>query len=77
MQDGFDAAGTRAVVIAATNRKSDLDPALLSRFDMSILFDLPDERARCARARAHALSRKRRSRTLKDTPQRISLTHVD
>jgi ATP-dependent 26S proteasome regulatory subunit len=33
-------------VIGATNRKSDLDPALLSRFDMSILFDLPDEKSR-------------------------------
>lgn len=32
--DGFDAAHKRAVVIGATNRKEDLDPALLSRFDM-------------------------------------------
>jgi len=32
--DGFDAAGKRAVVIGATNRKSDLDPALMSRFDL-------------------------------------------
>ncbi|KAL6752467.1 hypothetical protein V8C86DRAFT_3141124 [Haematococcus lacustris] len=40
--DGFDAAGKRAVVIGATNRKSDLDAALLSRFDLSIMFPLPD-----------------------------------
>jgi len=32
--DGFDAAGKRAVVIGATNRKVDLDPALMSRFDL-------------------------------------------
>jgi SpoVK/Ycf46/Vps4 family AAA+-type ATPase len=31
---GFDAGGKRAVVIGATNRKTDLDPALLSRFDL-------------------------------------------
>ena len=30
--DGFDA--RKSVVIGATNRKSDLDAALLSRFDM-------------------------------------------
>jgi len=44
--DGFDAAGKRAVVIGATNRKEDLDPALLSRFDMSVMFGLPDARVR-------------------------------
>jgi ATP-dependent 26S proteasome regulatory subunit len=32
--DGFDAGGKRAVVIGATNRKVDLDPALMSRFDL-------------------------------------------
>ncbi len=39
--DGFDARKT--VVIGATNRKSDLDAALLSRFDMVVSFGLPDE----------------------------------
>ena len=33
-RQGFDAAGKRAVVIGATNRKTDLDAALLSRFDL-------------------------------------------
>lgn len=32
--DGFDAHGKRAIVVGSTNRKSDLDPALLSRFDL-------------------------------------------
>ncbi|RMZ56412.1 hypothetical protein APUTEX25_004635, partial [Auxenochlorella protothecoides] len=40
--DGFDA-NKRTVVIAATNRKSDLDPALLSRFTTSVYFGLPTE----------------------------------
>ncbi len=39
--DGFDATGSRAVVIGATNRKADLDPALLSRFDMVSVSALP------------------------------------
>ncbi len=30
------------MLLCATNRKHDLDPALLSRFDLSITFDLPD-----------------------------------
>ena len=38
--DGF-AQGSRTVVLGATNRKQDLDPALLSRFDASIAFQLP------------------------------------
>jgi ATPase family associated with various cellular activities (AAA) len=48
--DGFS--GGRSVVIAATNRKQDLDPALLSRFDTCVDFPLPDAACRCARARA-------------------------
>jgi hypothetical protein len=36
------------VVIGATNRKQDLDPALLSRFDRAIPFPLPDEAERAA-----------------------------
>lgn len=43
--DGFEQ-DKRIVVIAATNRKQDLDPALLSRFDTSVAFNLPDEGTR-------------------------------
>lgn len=43
--DGFDG-GKRSVVIAATNRKQDLDPALRSRFDAAVRFGLPDEPSR-------------------------------
>ena len=35
--EGFDDS-KRTVVIGATNRKGDLDSALLSRFDMSVTF---------------------------------------
>ncbi|MCP4523713.1 MAG: AAA family ATPase, partial [Candidatus Gracilibacteria bacterium] len=34
------------LLICATNRKDALDPAILSRLDMSITFDLPDKSAR-------------------------------
>lgn len=44
--DGFDAGSKRTVVIGATNRKRDLDPALLSRFDIAIPFGLPDAACR-------------------------------
>lgn len=47
--DGFDRT-KRSVVIGATNRKLDLDPALLSRFDTVVDFPLPDNRCRCAAA---------------------------
>ncbi|XVF87795.1 hypothetical protein PTKIN_Ptkin18bG0149600 [Pterospermum kingtungense] len=43
--DGFEQ-DKKVVVIAATNRKQDLDPALISRFDSMIAFDLPDEQNR-------------------------------
>lgn len=43
--DGFEQE-KKVVVIAATNRRQDLDPALISRFDSSITFDLPDEQTR-------------------------------
>ena len=39
--EGFSKAG-RSVLICATNRKSDLDSALISRFDLSIRYDVPD-----------------------------------
>ncbi|RDX82501.1 hypothetical protein CR513_36697, partial [Mucuna pruriens] len=43
--DGFEQ-DKKVVVIAATNRKEDLDPALISRFDSMITFGLPDHRNR-------------------------------
>ncbi|KAB2025968.1 hypothetical protein ES319_D06G186100v1 [Gossypium barbadense] len=43
--DGFEQ-DKKVVVIAATNRKQDLDPALISRFDSMIVFGLPDEHNR-------------------------------
>ncbi|XP_057863249.2 uncharacterized protein LOC131071435 isoform X3 [Cryptomeria japonica] len=43
--DGFEQE-KRVVVIAATNRRQDLDPALISRFDSSIVFGLPDQKNR-------------------------------
>lgn len=44
--EGFDAETKRTVVIGATNRKADLDPALLSRFDLIVTFGLPDAACR-------------------------------
>jgi ATPase family associated with various cellular activities (AAA) len=38
----------KTILIGATNRKADLDPALLSRFDISIEFPLPDVNERQA-----------------------------
>ncbi|XVF26106.1 hypothetical protein REPUB_Repub13aG0271200 [Reevesia pubescens] len=43
--DGFEQ-DKKVVVIAATNRKQDLDPALISRFDSMICFGLPNEQNR-------------------------------
>ncbi|KAL0398819.1 UNVERIFIED_CONTAM: Cell division cycle protein 48AF [Sesamum radiatum] len=43
--DGFEQE-MKVVVIAATNRKQDLDPALLSRFDSMITFGIPDQQTR-------------------------------
>lgn len=45
--DGFEGK-PRTITIGATNRKQDLDRALLSRFDKSIYFPLPDVRERAA-----------------------------
>lgn len=45
--EGFDAETKKTVVIGATNRKTDLDPALLSRFDLVLSFGLPDAACRC------------------------------
>ena len=45
--DSFESDG-EVLVICATNRKKDLDPALVSRLDLSIRFDLPDAPTRAA-----------------------------
>ncbi|CAL5346825.1 unnamed protein product [Camellia sinensis] len=45
MIDGFEQE-KKVVVIAATHRKQDLDPALISRFDSMITFGLPDQQTR-------------------------------
>jgi ATP-dependent 26S proteasome regulatory subunit len=39
--DSFEST-TNVMLICATNRKQDLDPAMLSRIDLSIKFELPD-----------------------------------
>ncbi|KAL6633574.1 hypothetical protein ACP70R_026245 [Stipagrostis hirtigluma subsp. patula] len=51
--DGFEQ-DRRVVVIAATNRKEDLDPALISRFDSIICFGLPDQQTRVEIAAQYA-----------------------
>ena len=51
--DGF-AEGGHSIVIAATNRKQDLDPALLSRFDTTVTFGPPDHACRQAIFRQYA-----------------------
>jgi len=43
--DGFEGK-TGVITIGATNRSGDLDPALLSRFDQTLHFPLPDEAER-------------------------------
>ncbi len=45
--DGIDSA-TNTLTIGATNRKGDLDHALISRFDQTIHFPLPNEKERAA-----------------------------
>jgi len=45
--DGIDSA-EKTITIGATNRISDLDPALLSRFDQIIRFPYPDETERAS-----------------------------
>jgi SpoVK/Ycf46/Vps4 family AAA+-type ATPase len=45
--DSFESS-TDVLLICATNRKHDLDPAMLSRIDLSIKFDLPDRQSRGA-----------------------------
>jgi SpoVK/Ycf46/Vps4 family AAA+-type ATPase len=45
--DGIDAAAS-TITIGATNRKSDLDHALISRFDQTIYFPMPNSAERAA-----------------------------
>lgn len=45
--DGIDAVNS-TITIGATNRKNDLDGALLSRFDQTIFFPLPNDKERAA-----------------------------
>jgi len=45
--DSFESEG-EVLVICATNRKKDLDPALVSRLDLAIRFELPDAPTRAA-----------------------------
>lgn len=46
VSDGV-ATGGRVILIAATNRPADCDPALLRRFTVRVFIDLPSERDRC------------------------------
>jgi ATP-dependent 26S proteasome regulatory subunit len=45
--DSFESS-TNVLLICATNRKVDLDPAMLSRIDLSVNFSLPDKHSRAA-----------------------------
>lgn len=45
--DGFES-NENVIVVCATNRKADLDPALLSRFSKVITFPYPDLHSRKA-----------------------------
>jgi ATP-dependent 26S proteasome regulatory subunit len=51
--DSFESS-TNVLLICATNRKSDLDPAMLSRIDLAVNFALPDKHARAAIFRRYA-----------------------
>jgi ATP-dependent 26S proteasome regulatory subunit len=52
--DGFESNKRKVMVIGATNRKSDLDAALLSRIDLSIKFDTPNKHERIEIFKVHA-----------------------
>jgi SpoVK/Ycf46/Vps4 family AAA+-type ATPase len=45
--DSFEST-TNVLLICATNRKADLDPAMLSRIDLAVNFALPDKHSRAA-----------------------------
>ncbi len=51
--EGFHGKG-RSVLVCATNRKQDLDSALLSRFDLIIQYELPDYHTRYEILRRYA-----------------------
>jgi SpoVK/Ycf46/Vps4 family AAA+-type ATPase len=51
--DSFEST-SNVLLICATNRKADLDPAMLSRIDLSVQFSLPDRPARAAIFRRYA-----------------------
>lgn len=51
--DGFKGA-CKSLVVCVTNRKSDLDSAMLSRFDVVIRYDLPDKKTRIAVIKRYA-----------------------
>ena len=51
--EGFNGKG-KSLLLCATNRKQDLDAALLSRFDLSIRYDLPSIEARVAILKRYA-----------------------
>jgi cell division protease FtsH len=54
--DGLDNKGSQICVMAATNRREVLDPALLrpGRFDRIVKLELPDAKGREAILRVHA-----------------------
>ncbi len=52
--DGFADKGN-IITIGATNRKNDLDPALLSRFDRKIFFPLPNDKERAQILEGYAM----------------------
>ena len=45
--DSFEST-TDVLLVCATNRKKDLDAAMLSRIDLSIKFEIPDQLSRAA-----------------------------
>jgi hypothetical protein len=51
--DSMESSG-KTVLVAATNRPQDLDPALVSRFGATVVFALPDARTRAAILRRYA-----------------------
>ena len=51
--DSFESEG-EVLVICATNRKKDLDPALISRTDITVRFELPDAKTRSEIFRRYA-----------------------
>ncbi len=52
--DGIDSINN-TITIGATNRKNDLDHALISRFDQTIFFPLPNEKERAAIFKNYAI----------------------